>query len=448
MTLLAGSSACTTEDLEPSTEQNKPIEGGIISVSNLYGVLKGAYSMMTSSGYYGRDIIINGEVRGTDNCFSNGNSGRFTTEASLSYNPNSTYIWDNCYDVIASANVIIGTDATTLTGDMGEAEHYQGQAYVMRALAHYDLLRTYGQQHVGGTLGVPYVTEFKGEDLFPARESVSDNVTSIMADLDMGFSLMDDSYDDGSKQFISKFTAMAIKSRVAIYFGQWSVAATAAKAVIDSGDFSIVAASNFVSSWVGESAQNSIFELAFSATDNQGINGLAYIYRLGPNGSYGDVQVLDEVIDLYEDTDVRKDILGYEDDMLRNIGKYPNNQGYDNVPIIRYEEVVLNYAEALLETGDASGALTQLNLITSNRGATAYTVANKDNILNERRKELMFEGFRFDDLMRTGQDLVKTSLQQNILQTIPYGDSRLAYPIPRTEMDVNSNMEQNPGYGN
>ena len=437
--------SCNTDDLDPSLEQNKSVEGSITDVDNLYGILKGAYSRMTASGYYGRDIIINNEVR-TDNCFSNGNSGRFTTQASLTYNSNTGFFWDEAYATIASANIIIGTDVTSLTGDQDYGRHLQGEAYAMRALVHFDLLKQYGQENVGGSLGVPYVTEFKGDNLYPARNTIAENKSMIMSDLETAFNMMSDDYFDNTKEFISKYTAKALESRVAVYFGDWPTAVTASEAVINSQLYSIVSKDNYVASWAGKGNSNSIFELAFSATDNQGINGLAYIYRTTGGGSYGDVQVIDEVADIFESGDVRGvgGILGWEGTMLRNIGKYPDNQGYDNVPIIRYEEVILNYAEALLETG--GDALTQLNKIPANRGATLYTSATKENILLERRKELMFEGFRYDDLMRTGSDIVKYSLQQNFASTIPYGDSRLAFPIPQAEIDANSNMVQNDGY--
>ena len=437
--------ACTTEDLDPSTEQNKPVEGGITSVTNVYGLLKGAYSGMTGSGYYGRDYIINNEVR-TDNAFSNGNSGRFTTEASFSYNANTGFFWDDAYRVIASANIIISQDETGLTGDLDYLTHMKGEAYAIRALVHFDLLKQYGQMHTGGTLGVPYVTEFKGEDLFPARNTIDEDMAMIFADLDTAFSLMDENFYDSSKEFMSKYTAKAIESRVATYFSMWSRAISASEAVINSGDYSIIPASNFVSSFSSDSSANSIFELAFNSTDNQGINGLAYIYRTTSGGSYGDVQVIDNVIDLYEDGDVRADILGYEGDMLRNIGKYPDNQGYDNVGVLRYEEVILNYAEALFETGNTAAAIVQINTITSNRNASPYTTLTKDDLLLERRKEFIFEGMRYDDLLRTGMDITKFSTQQNFTSTIPYGDHRLAWPIPQAEVDANSNITQNDGY--
>jgi len=434
--------ACTTSDLDPSTEQNKPVEGGITSDQNLYGILKGMYSRMTSSGYYGRDYIINNEVR-SDNCFSNGNSGRFTTQAGFKYDANTGFFWDEAYATIASANIVIGVDPTTLSGDQDFIKHMQGQAYAIRALVHFDLVKQYGQQHVGGTLGVPYVTQFKGDDLTPARNTVDEVQTMIMSDLETAFSMMDESYDI-SKEFISKYAAKALEARVAAYFEDWATAKTAAEAVINTGNYEIVSASNYVASFGTDEPVNSIFELAFNATDNQGINGLAYIYRTTGGGSYGDVQVIDEVEDLYESGDVRADILGWEGTMLRNIGKYPDNQGYDNVNVIRYEEIILIYAEALLETG--GDALTQINKITSNRGASLYTSVTKDDILNERRKEFIFEGHRFEDLTRFQKDIEKISLQQNFLETIPYGDPILAWPIPQSEIDANSNMVQNDGY--
>lgn len=434
--------ACSTDDLDPATDQNKPVEGGITSEDNVYGILKGIYSRFTEMHYYGRDYIINNEVR-SDNCFSNGNSGRFVTQSGFKYDSNTGFFWDEAYEAIASANVVIGINSEDLTGDQNYIKHMQGQAYALRALAHFDLVKQYGQQHVGGTLGIPYVTEFKGDDLFPSRNTVDEVKNLIMRDLDTAFELLNESYDS-SPEFITKYAAKALQSSVAVYFEDWNTAISAAQSVINSGNYEIVPASAFVASFAADNAVNSIFELAFSSTDNLGSNSLGFIYRAPDVGGYGDVQVIDEVINLYENDDVRADILGYQGIKLRNMGKYPDNQGYDNVSVIRYEEVILNYAEALLETG--GDALTQINLITSARGASAYASVTKDDILVERRKEFIFEGKRFEDLVRMGKDIEKKYIQQNFSETISYGDPILAWPIPKAEIDANSNMVQNEGY--
>lgn len=440
-------SSCTTADLDPSLEQSKSVEGSIKTVSDLEGIVKGGYNVLTGVNYYGRDFIINGEVR-SDNCFSNGNSGRFTTEASLTYNANNGYMLDDAYRAIAIANIVIGVDQSTLTGDLDYGKHLLGQAYAIRALAHFDMLKTYGQQHAGGTLGIPYVKEFKGDDLFPARGTIDANKADIYADLDLAFTNMSSNYFQSSKELMSQMTAKALESRVAIYFGDYARAKTAAETVIGSNLYSIMPAAGYVSSWTSKGNSNSIFELAFNSTDNLGSNSLATIYRFEGGSPYGDVQVIDNVSSLYDAGDVRAGILGMEGGRLRNMGKYPDSQGYDNVVVIRYEEVILNYAEALFEEGAGSyaAAMAQLNLITSNRGAAAYTTISKADILKERRKELIFEGFRFDDLMRTGAGIVKFSVQQNIAATLTYPNNVFAYPIPQAEIDANSNMVQNSGY--
>lgn len=437
--------SCSTEDLDPSLDQSKESENAIKSVGDMEGLVKGAYNRFSSAGYYGRDYLVTNEVR-TPNVFANGSSGRFTTEAAFAQLPNSVYIWDNAYSVIAIANILIGTDVSTLEGNQDYARHIQGQAYAIRALAHFDLLKTYGQQYVGGDLGVPYVKEFKGGNDFPERESVDSNVQNILDDLQTGFDLMSSDFFDSSKEFMSKYTAKAIASRVGVQFEMWEVARDAANTVIDSGIYSIVPSDSYVTSFDEDGGANSIFEIAQSTTDYPGSDRIDFIYR---GSTYGDIEVIPEVADIYGENDVRGDILGIEMEgetaRLRNIGKYPNIGA--NIIVIRYEEVVLNYAEALFHLGDTGEALTWLNKIPMNRNAELYTEVTQENFLMARRKEFIFEGLYFWNLLRTGMDIEKVSALQNISETIPYGDYRLAFPIPLNEIDANSNITQNPGYG-
>lgn len=439
---LVATGSCSTEDLNPSLEQSKRSENAITSVGDMDGLIKGAYNRFSSSGYYGRDYMVTNEVR-TPNVFANGTSGRFTTEAAFMQLPNSVYMWDNAYSVIAIANILIATDVSTLEGNDNYEKHIQGQAYAIRALAHFDLLKTYGQQYVGGSLGVPYVTKFKGDNDFPERDSVESNVDNILSDLQTGFVLMSQDFFDSSKEFMSQYTAKALESRVAVQFEMWEVARDAAKAVIDSKIYSIVPASDYVMSFDTDGGSNSIFEIAQSTTDNPGTDRIDFIYR---GSTYGDIEVIPSVLGIYGGIDVRLDILDYEgDEMLRNIGKYPNIAA--NIIVIRYEEVVLNYAEALFQLGNTSEALTWLNKIPEARNAELYSEVNVENILLERRREFIFEGLYYWDLLRYEMNIEKVSPLQNIMETIPFGDYRLAFPIPLNEIDANSNIVQNPGYG-
>lgn len=455
--------SCSEEDLDPTLQQSKVIDDAVGTINDLQVILNGAYNRMSLTDYYGRDKIILGEVF-SDNTYSNANSNRFVAEARMDLLPTSGIVetlWSRMYTVIGSANIVINAedveiDPLNAESDQAEIDQIKGQAYAMRALAHFDLLTFYGQQNVNGgglsALGVPYVTAFREEgSLFPPRNSVQEVRDMAYADLEMAKSLMNESV--GNVEFINTYAASAIEARIANYFGDWQRSLDASKKVIDSGEFSILSADDFVSSFEEDAADNSIFEIAVSDTDNEGINGLANIYQ---RGSYGDVVVLPNLVAIYDDEDVRGVsspakpgiITAYSNGSFRNTGKYPSTAPYeDNISIIRFEEIVLIYAEALLETGDAAEALVWLNKIPANRGAMLYEAATKENILLERRKELAFEGFRFHDLARTKMDIPNPDPVLQTHEGPAYGSFNFALPIPLSEVSANTNVVQNAGYG-
>lgn len=467
--LAAFAYSCTEDSLDPSLEQNKTPQDAIKTVRDISTILNGGYNRMTATAYYGRDMILYGEVR-SDNCYANGKSGRIITPASMAMgttDAHPTDTWTQIYRVIASANIVISQEnVTTLEGDQDEKDQVVGEAYALRALAHYDLLRLFGQQHVtgGANVGIPYVKEYKG-DLFPARGTVAENKADIYADLTKAITLMDPTYNRGSF-YMSTNAVEAIRARVAIYFGDWAIAKTACEYVMNSGDYSIATSATFVSNWFIAQPANSIFELAFSGTDNMDINGIQNIYR---GTSYGDVRVLSNLRLIFDAADIRNSAAMINPEYystssatkhLTNVGKYPwlNEGDYSShIFVLRYEEVILNYAEALFELNNADpNALIHLNSIGAERGATAYAACTKDNILLERRKELCFEGFRFDDLARTHKDMPYAALPASdrlkiryvsTSITLPlYGDYRYAFPIPRVETTANANCAQNLGY--
>jgi len=444
--------SCSKDALNPSMEQDKIVEGSITKTEDVAGILYGAYNRMTATSYYGRDLIIYGEVR-ADNAFSNGNSGRFTNVGKMQMTASDGYAsgtWTAIYQVIASCNILIGLDPAAIDGDLAEINHYIGQAYALRALAHFDLLKLFGQENVtgGGQVGIPYIEEYKGEDLTPSRNTVDDVKAKIYADITTAISLMSENLNDPSHCYMTTWGAYALRSRVALYFKDWADVISAAETVINSGEFVIIPEADFIASWYTKSSPNSIFELAYSTTDNNNINGLSQIYR---GAAYGDIQALADLQSIFDPGDVRADtnyMIGIEAStgLLRNLGKYPSADYSDNINLIRYEEVILNYAEALFEMSQPALALDQLTLITDARGALPWGAATKANILTERRRELCFEGFRFDDLARNQMDIPLVSPLEQTHGGPAYGSYNYAFPIPEVEMNANSNMVQNQGY--
>lgn len=431
--------SCSDDFLEPQVTTGKDVVTSINTVQDLNTVLAGALDRMNAALYYGRDFVIFGEVR-SDNAFSTGSSGRFIGPGQFFLNPTDAYpsdTWSQMYGVIANVNIIINSDIE----ESAEVNQVKGQAYTLRALAYMDLLRLYGQQWVEGSdLGVPLVTEFRGEDLTPSRATAQAVWDQIGSDLQTAESLMTADLN-GSSNYITSWAVKALQSRYYLYTGQWAEAAAAAAAVIESGEYSIA------SNWEGEAdgSDDIIFGLAFNDTDNLNNNSLQYILN---ETNYGDIEATADLYNLYEETDIRQDWYTIDGSMIRMTGKYASYG--EDVKVIRYAEVLLNYAEALVKLGDAAGAgeaLETINLIAEKRGATPYTEATLENVLAERRKELAFEGHRSFDLLRNGMGIPNVDPGQTFDDAgIPYGSPSLAFPIPQSELNANSNIEQNLGY--
>jgi hypothetical protein len=125
--------------------------------------------------------------------------------------------------------------------------------------------------------------------------------------------------------------------------------------------------------------------------------------------------------------------------------KYPidytgGDQADNDYVVFRYADVLLMKAEALLRTGNAAGALTIVNSIRIKRGATPLVTLDLLGLLDERARELYWEGWRRQDLIRFGRFLQPW-------QEKPTDDPKyLVFPIPAEQLAVNANLTQNEGY--
>lgn len=123
--------------------------------------------------------------------------------------------------------------------------------------------------------------------------------------------------------------------------------------------------------------------------------------------------------------------------------------------ICRWGEVILNRAEAYARTGKDAEALEDVNAIRTRAGIPSegmFAVGNLhgyDNVINvvmdERRLELAFEGFRMSDVYRNKKDMDRRYPGIQPWKVIPYTEPHIQYPIPNNEWTV-SKIPQNPGY--
>lgn len=110
--------------------------------------------------------------------------------------------------------------------------------------------------------------------------------------------------------------------------------------------------------------------------------------------------------------------------------------------MLRYADVILMKAEAQLRSGAAAGALTTINQLRTVRGATPFGgPLTLDNVYDERGREMYWEGYRRQDMIRFGKFLAPF---QEKPATSPA--KALLFPLPSAAVAVNPNLQQNPGY--
>ncbi|MCK5781911.1 MAG: RagB/SusD family nutrient uptake outer membrane protein [Flavobacteriales bacterium] len=433
------STNCSKSFLDPDLQQSADKEGAIKNVDDLGSVINATYNRFRASAVLGRDGIVYGDVQ-SDNIVSTGATGRFIRVGQFDMLENSRYAsdyWYNTYRVIATCNLAIDSN---LESD-GQVDFYRGQAYALRAFAHFNLLLKFGQQYVdGGSLGIAYIDKSVGPDHKPARETIAENYAKIIADYKMAISLMDAEYNPSNKSFLNLDAVNGLLGRAYLYNKNYSEAISASEAAIESGAYALLSTEDYFNFWVQAKTDSKevMFQLGFNGNEQLNTTSLGYIFQ---DEGYGDLQVTSDLVEIYDADDVRGAFIvgGF------NYGKFADLQGNNPIPIIRYSEVLLNIAEAKLNlNSEDTDAKDIIDLISTARGGSDYLALSLDNILLERRKELAFEGFRFYDLARNGRDI--NAVDGSAYVTQPYGSYTFAFPIPQSERDANTNMVQNKGY--
>jgi hypothetical protein len=366
-------------------------------------------------------------------------------------------MWSTIYNTILRANTVIANENIDVAASIQEEKNQiVGEAYAARALAHFDLVRLYGQ-HYGFTgdnshAGVPIVLTFD-QSAEPARNTVAEVYAQVVSDFNTAIGLMNASRGKG---YFSKGAAQALMSRVYLYMGDYANAAAMADAVIGNGDFSLTDNGSYVGTWDDpDESPDAILDVLQNDVDNMGSDALGRMYI---NEGYGDYLPSQDLVGLIDTlNDVRINLFK-EDATIGGIygnirvNKFPSTIGEDNSPIIRLAEVYLIRAEARARTNNEAGAIDDLMAIRNRANpnaptSTATGQALLDDILLERRVELAYEGHRLWDLMRLQKGVDRTDCTAPADKcTVNYPNDRFILPIPQDEMDANPNMIQNPSY--
>ncbi|MBS4065910.1 MAG: RagB/SusD family nutrient uptake outer membrane protein [Chitinophagaceae bacterium] len=457
------------KELEILPEQSVAENVVFTTRTGAQAALNGVYSTAQSINVFGSQPQIMGDFQADNTEFV----GSFPTLqeifqfTTISTNVTVSGWWQSHYQVILRANSVITRVPGINEAGFTEAQKKQmvAEAKFMRALTYFQLVNLFAQPvqiNSGNSLGVPLVLgEFTGNVEFPARSTVNQVHLQIKKDLEEAIPDLPASYSTAAdtRGRATKGAARGLLSRLHLYRGEWSLAAGYANDIITASP-TYVLASNYAF-YDGNTAED-VFSIQMTTTDNSrtGAGGWASYHRPAANGGRGDCPYTANLEAAFQaepgDLRYNQSAVGVAADGIsrRFTLKFPDAvNNTDNSPVIRVTEMYLNRAEALAElNGINQTSIDLMNVLRTRAGLPAwnlltFSTASQfiDAILNERRKELCFEGHRRMDLLRKGKPLRATG--PLALQSRP-GDNKVILPIPQREIDINPSLksQQNPGY--
>lgn len=432
----------------------------LAQVNNLYSLVEGA------SFYGGRQILFN-EQRGEEFSQNDPNSSvgaAIWGQNALSNDNLVNNVWTRGYAAINAANILIDGLANSTVVSSTARDQYIGEAKFIRAFSYFVLVQTFAQPYAkdnGASPGLPLrlqaETTAGNNDL--ARSKVSDVYAQIIKDLSEAETGLPESYTTGAlnSSRAHKATAIALKTRVYLVKHDYAnVVAEAKKIVSDASPFQYTSgiithkleptiATVFNGSYVGP---ESIFSLPFNSVDAPDVQSSlaasylgAVVLALSPSGILSNPALSNPA-----SADARKGLILTKSGQ-QVLAKFSKTAVpyIDYIPVIRYAEVLLNYAEAAAETEDLAKATALLSAV-RNRSDAAYVfapadVATKDvlinTILTERRIELLGEGFRTPDLQRRLQTLPAKSGAAGSAPAVAPDAVNYIWPLPSDEIATN-----------
>ncbi len=456
--ILAVAAGCDSLlDVQPINQV--PEDQAIISPATARSAVAGMYDALQSTSYYGNAFLAFTDLPGEDV----EHTGTFASWRQMDQNQltaDNTQIeplWDALYRAVGRANIVIQRVPTVTELDPAERDQMVGEAHFIRALTYHNLVKLWGERATSG-LGVPLRLE-PAVDIPSAsdieRATTGEVYAQILSDLTAAEGLMN--IPDQTRQG-SVGAVRAIRARVFLYQQNWAGAETEAEAVAGMG-YSLATDYSDLFTADGDNTPEDIFRLNYNAKDSHSIG---FHYRAkGAAGGRKEISPTETLLLQYDPAWLAKggnraaytpvDLRGQwnvafsgAEGFRRYGSKWPTSQGAEDLHVIRFAEVLLIQAEAEARQNKLLEAQTPFNAIRARAGLAGSPIdlvalgqaAAINAILQERRLELVYEGDRWPDLVRT--DLA--------VATLGIAAFRQLFPIPLNELDVTPRLVQNPGY--
>ena len=423
--------------LDTRPEDSVSSDGIIVDLKSAEVVLNGAYDAMQTCESYAL-ITLN---YASDNVVLYSSQAvivpQFKAAGTSGWDPTAGGGYNSYYSAINIINTLIA-DLPGISEESAKKDNLLGQGYFLRALAYFDLSRTYG--------GVPLIlepSESPDNGAGKKKSSYSEVLSQVRSDLEKAVTLFDESISDKGRASI--WAAYALLARVALYQEDYATAENYSSKVIDSGKFSLCEEiSDF---FENAKSEESIFEMVFSSADKLPF----YTYYL-PSDKGGRLDYIPnpELSKALLDPSKggkRSQLINDKGDGVYVITQYAKQDGSSSIQTLRLAEQYLIRADARLKgSSDTEGAVSDINFIRERASLSPIGKGGKEELLlaleEERRFELAFDGHRFSDIIRTGRAGAVFAVHDPVFSNPDYW----VLPFPNSVIQADPDLEQNPGY--
>jgi hypothetical protein len=378
-----------------------------------------------------------------------------------------------CNTLIAYAPGVLALDDTFTQASLNS---YMAEALGLRALMYFYLVRSFGD------VPLKLIPTTSDGDLVQLAVTPQATVLKqIVADLTTAEQGAVFTYGDvaSNKGRITHYTINAIQADVYLWMEDYADCITACDKIINSGQFGYVAGDSgfFTNLYYNGNSNESIFEFQF---DNQALNTFYSMFAIAPYKLLANPNISAAVFPVdpvnSDNVDIRANVNvnSGSSQIWKYIGVNTTTVrtpdiSYAHWIVYRYADITLMKAEACAWSNRGQDALNIINDVRTRAHAISQTIETPDPsdalavsmyVMDERDRELMFEGKRWYDILRNAKrnnyqnisillDIVAQSAPPGSQQTIvqKYQDHNSHYfPIYYTELAVDPNLVQNPFY--
>jgi hypothetical protein len=387
--------------------------------------------------------------------------------------------WSNNFNGIFNANSVLDalvSKGSVLTDSL--RTRITAEARYLRAFYYFQSLRLYG--------ALPIIDKAltATEVATVPRSSVEDVYTFIIADLEYAAANLPASYTGAD---VGRATTYAAKGILGLVYltrsgptysvkgpglnsNEYDKALSLFNEIINSGQYQFLSDYASIFSYTNENNKEVIFDIQFMSSSNGAgfpsfLVPVAYWTGQGISNAYGNgygasnFNISKNLLASYDASDIRKAFsiqLSYSNPFVKKYIDYSKRgtSGTDwpiNYIVLRYTDVLLMKAECILHgVGTHSDAVDIVNQVRNRAGLSSVADVTLESLFEERRKEFLGEGLRWNDLVRSGNavTIMNNWIAGDGITTIStVVPDYVIYPVPAVEISAKAGLyTQNPGY--